>query len=98
MRRRWPKHIFAANIIVELLRATFVREATRFKATRSVVDVLARDAEVIDGAVHDAPTYHLPQTVASAVFSAIINSSVPFELCVVSQPITDCESHAHACL
>ncbi|TFK31873.1 chorismate mutase [Crucibulum laeve] len=64
-------------------RAAFVREATRFKATHDVVDVPSRDQQVNDGAVADAPAVNLPQTIARAVFSAIINASVPFELCIV---------------
>ncbi|KAF9530618.1 chorismate mutase [Crepidotus variabilis] len=63
-------------------RAAYVREATRFKTTRDVVDVPTRDTQVIDGAVQNALAFHLPQTVAKAVFTAIINSSVSFELCV----------------
>lgn len=65
-------------------RAAYVREATRFKATRNSVDVPARDQEVIDRAVENATAYHLPKTIAKAVFGAIINSSVSFEYCVVS--------------
>ncbi|PPQ89344.1 hypothetical protein CVT25_003182 [Psilocybe cyanescens] len=67
-------------------RAAYVREATRFKATRDVVDVPARDQQVIDDAVASAsdPQINLPETIARAVFTAIINSSVPFERCVVS--------------
>ncbi|KAJ3503389.1 hypothetical protein NLJ89_g8457 [Agrocybe chaxingu] len=63
-------------------RAAFVREATRFKPMRDLVDVPARDRQVIDRAVGGAPAVHLPQTIARAVFTAIINTSVPFELCV----------------
>ncbi|KAF8153163.1 chorismate mutase [Crassisporium funariophilum] len=70
--------------LLELLsqRAAFVREATRFKVMHDLVDVPARDAQVIEQAVTDATAVHLPQSVARAVFAAIINSSVPFELCV----------------
>ncbi|KAF8964778.1 chorismate mutase [Flammula alnicola] len=70
--------------ILELLsqRAAFVREATRFKATHDTVDVPSRDQQVIDEAVANATGVHLPQTIARAVFTAIINASVPFELCV----------------
>ncbi|KAF9485699.1 hypothetical protein BDN70DRAFT_538915 [Pholiota conissans] len=70
--------------LLELLsqRAAFVREATRFKALRGDVDVPSRDAQVIKEAVTNAPAVHLPQTIASAVFTAIINASVSFELCI----------------
>ncbi|KDR77214.1 hypothetical protein GALMADRAFT_435941 [Galerina marginata CBS 339.88] len=70
--------------ILELLsqRAAFVREATRFKASRDVVDVPSRDQQVIDEASQNATQFHLPQTIARAVFTAVINASVPFELCV----------------
>jgi hypothetical protein len=60
-----------------------VREATRFKASRGAVDVPARDRQVIAQAVETAPQYHLPRVIARAVYSAIINASVNFELCVV---------------
>ncbi|KAL0952934.1 hypothetical protein HGRIS_007147 [Hohenbuehelia grisea] len=65
-------------------RAAYVREATRFKATRDSVDVPARDEQVINDAVADAPKFNLPQTIARAVFTAIIESGVGFEQCVVS--------------
>jgi chorismate mutase len=65
-------------------RAAYVREATRFKTMHDTVDVPARDQEVIDGAEANATAVHLPKTIAKAVFSAIINSSIPFEYCVVS--------------
>jgi len=65
-------------------RAAYVREATRFKATHDSVDVPARDQQVIDGAEANATAVHLPKTIAKAVFTAIINSSVPFEYCIVS--------------
>jgi chorismate mutase len=64
-------------------RAAYVREATRFKVTRDSVNVPARNQEVIDEAEANANTVHLPQTIAKAVFTAIINASVPFEYCVV---------------
>ncbi|TFK29524.1 hypothetical protein FA15DRAFT_347546 [Coprinopsis marcescibilis] len=63
-------------------RAAFLREATRFKATRDRVDDPQRDSEVIQGAVDNALGVHLPQTIANAVFTAIVESSVVFELCV----------------
>ena len=44
----------------------------------------ARDLQVISGAEVNALAVHLPETVAKAVFTAIINSSVIFEYCVVS--------------
>jgi len=46
------------------------------------VDVPARDNQVIDEAAGNASYFHLPENIAFAVFSAIINSSVPFERCV----------------
>ncbi|KAF8902589.1 hypothetical protein CPB84DRAFT_1775747 [Gymnopilus junonius] len=64
--------------------AAFVREATRFKATHNQVDVPSRDRQVIEGAVANAGAVQLPRTIAGAVFTAIINASVPFELCIVS--------------
>ncbi|KJA25315.1 hypothetical protein HYPSUDRAFT_64895 [Hypholoma sublateritium FD-334 SS-4] len=63
-------------------RAALVREATRFKLTHDTVDVPSRDLQVIDQAVEDATNVHLPQTIARAVFAAIIEACVPFELCV----------------
>ncbi|KAF9450798.1 hypothetical protein P691DRAFT_809496 [Macrolepiota fuliginosa MF-IS2] len=64
-------------------RAAYVREATRFKATHDTVDVPSRDQQVIEQAIADAPQYNLPQVIADGVFTAIINASVKFELCVV---------------
>ena len=64
-------------------RAAFVREATRFKAMHNLVDDPARDSQVIDGAVANATSLHLPGAIAKAVFTEIINASVAFELCVV---------------
>ncbi|KAF6751661.1 chorismate mutase [Ephemerocybe angulata] len=63
-------------------RAALVREATRFKPTRSNVDVPSRDTEVINGAVEGSVKVNLPEAIARAVFTAIINSSVDFELCI----------------
>ncbi|KAH7351156.1 hypothetical protein BKA65DRAFT_536179 [Rhexocercosporidium sp. MPI-PUGE-AT-0058] len=75
--------------LVELLaqRAAFVREATRFKATLDTVDVPSRDKEVIEGAVNASRTTkpRLPETIARAVFEAIINASVPFEMCIFGE-------------
>ncbi|KAF8803374.1 hypothetical protein BYT27DRAFT_7195690 [Phlegmacium glaucopus] len=70
--------------LLELLsqRAGYVREATRFKVTRNTVDVPSRDQQVIDSAVTSATALHLPETIARAVFTTILNSSVAFELCV----------------
>ncbi|EKM78470.1 hypothetical protein AGABI1DRAFT_76086 [Agaricus bisporus var. burnettii JB137-S8] len=75
-------------------RAAYVREATRFKATRDTVDVPSRDEQVIEQALEGAVRYRLPQVIAKGVFSAIINASFTFELCVVSnldiyQPMTE---------
>lgn len=63
-----------------------MREATRFKATHDTVDVPSRDRQVIEQAVESAPQYNLPQVIARGVYSAIINASVKFELCVASHP------------
>lgn len=70
-----------------------MREATRFKATRDTVDVPSRDRQVIEQVLEGAIRYRLPQVIAQGVFSAIINASITFELCVVSnldiyQPLT----------
>ncbi|CZR53177.1 uncharacterized protein PAC_03055 [Phialocephala subalpina] len=69
------------------LRAGYVREATRFKATLDTVDVPSRDQAVIQGAVDTANSTSppLPATIARAVFEAIINASVPFEQCIFGQ-------------
>lgn len=61
-----------------------MREATRFKATHDTVDVPSRGRQVIEQAVEGAVRYRLPQIIAKGVFSAIINASTIFELCVVS--------------
>ncbi|KAF8180119.1 hypothetical protein BJ912DRAFT_855388 [Pholiota molesta] len=66
----------------QVVSAAFVREATRFKGTVGEVDVPSRDSQVIAAAVASATAMHLPQSIASVVFTAIINASVPFELCV----------------
>lgn len=65
-------------------RAGYVRQATRFKATRDTVDVPSRDQQVLDNAVASAIALHLPQTIARDVFTSILNESISFELCVVS--------------
>lgn len=64
-----------------------MREATRFKATLSTVDVPSRDAAVIEEAVAAANSTvpPLPVTVARGVFEAILNASVPFEECVFEE-------------
>ena len=61
-----------------------MREASRFKATRYDVEAPSRDQEIIQGAVLNASAVQLPQTMAEAVFTSIINSSTVFELCIVS--------------
>lgn len=63
------------------------REATRFKATLDTVDDPSRDAAVIAGAVAAANTTAspLPKTIARILFTAILNTSVPFEECVYEQ-------------
>ncbi|PPQ95526.1 hypothetical protein CVT26_008551 [Gymnopilus dilepis] len=70
--------------LLELLsqRAAYVREASRFKATRYDVEAPSRDQEIIQGAVLNASAVQLPQTMAEAVFTSIINSSSVFELCI----------------
>ena len=51
------------------------------------MDVPARDAAVIDGAVAAAngTVPPLPVVVARGVFEAILNASVPFEECVFEE-------------
>lgn len=66
-----------------MIRAAYVREATRFKSTEAGVDVPSRNTQVIQGAIDGAPAVHLPQIVAQMVFQSIINSSVLFEDCIV---------------
>ncbi|KAG1866988.1 hypothetical protein C8R48DRAFT_703867 [Suillus tomentosus] len=68
------------------LRASYVREATRFKATVSDINVPSRNQQVIQGVVDNALSVHLPQIVAKIVYEGIINSSVIFEKCIVSAP------------
>ncbi|KAG1831421.1 chorismate mutase [Suillus subalutaceus] len=63
-------------------RASYVREATRFKSTLPDVNDPSRNEQVIQGAVDDAPSVHLPQIVAEMVYEGIINSSVLFEECI----------------
>ncbi|KAG1726955.1 chorismate mutase [Suillus paluster] len=75
------------NIDAQLLqllstRTSYVREATRFKATVADVNDPSRNKQVIQGAVHDAPSVHLPQIVAQKVYEGLINSSVLFEECI----------------
>jgi chorismate mutase len=67
-----------------LSRAALVREATRFKPTRSSVDVPSRNTQVIQQAISGAGEANLPRSIALATFTAILNSSIAFELCVVS--------------
>ncbi|KAG1788318.1 uncharacterized protein HD556DRAFT_1403921 [Suillus plorans] len=66
-------------------RASYVREATRSKATVSDVNVPSRNEQVIQGAVDNAPSVHLPQIVAKTVYEGIINSSAILEECIVIQ-------------
>ncbi|KAG2087720.1 chorismate mutase [Suillus cothurnatus] len=63
-------------------RASYVREATRFKSTLADVNDPSRNQQVIQGAVDAAPSVHLPQIVAETVYEGIINSSVLFEECI----------------
>ncbi|TEB25477.1 hypothetical protein FA13DRAFT_1777365 [Coprinellus micaceus] len=72
----------AALLAMLAKRATFVREAARFKSTRSVLNVPSRNEEVVERAVTGAVEVYLPQVVARSIFTAIINSSVVFEECV----------------
>ncbi|KAI6007759.1 chorismate mutase, partial [Pisolithus orientalis] len=64
-------------------RSAYVREAARFKATEESVNDPSRSQQVIQDAIDAAPSVHLPQIVAKMVFEGIINSSVPFEECIV---------------
>ncbi|KAJ5134861.1 Chorismate mutase [Penicillium atrosanguineum] len=63
-------------------RAAYVREATRFKSTRSSVNVPSRNDEVVQEAEEQAEHIGMPVTIARATFEAILNSSVPFEQCI----------------
>ncbi|KAG1774646.1 chorismate mutase [Suillus placidus] len=65
-------------------RASYVREATRFKATSADVNDPSRNQQVIQAAVDAAPSVHLPQIIAQIVYEGIVNSSVLFEECIVS--------------
>lgn len=69
------------------LRAGYVREAARFKSTVDSLNVPSRNAAVIQEAIDDAHTTTppTPASIAKEVFSAIINSSVPFEECVFTE-------------
>lgn len=67
-----------------VFRASYVREATRFKATSADVNDPSRNQQVIQGAVDAAPSVHLPQIIAQIVYEGIVNSSVLFEECIVS--------------
>jgi chorismate mutase len=49
-----------------------------------VLNVPSRNEEVVERAVTGAVEVYLPQVVARSIFTAIINSSVVFEECVVS--------------
>lgn len=61
-----------------------MREATRFKSTRASVNVPSRNREVVEQAEQQAIHIGMPVTIARAAFEAVLNSSVPFEQCVVS--------------
>ncbi|KIJ66079.1 hypothetical protein HYDPIDRAFT_110220 [Hydnomerulius pinastri MD-312] len=63
-------------------RASYVREATRFKNTEASVDDPSRNQQVIQGAIDGAAAVHLPQIVAKLVYESIINASILFEDCV----------------
>jgi hypothetical protein len=58
--------------------------------TRIGVDVPSRDGEVIQGAVDasNTTTPRLPEIITAGVFEAIINSSVPFQKCVLGSFIS----------
>ncbi|KAG0693013.1 hypothetical protein DFH29DRAFT_438397 [Suillus ampliporus] len=77
-------------------RASYVREATRFKTTLADVNDPFRNKEVIQGAVHDAPSVHLPQIVAQKVYEGLINSSVLFEECIFNTYVDPKEHHGTA--
>jgi chorismate mutase len=78
------KILHITEICAPYLRASYVREATRFKSTLADVNDPSRNQQVIQGAVDAAPSVHLPQVVAETVYEGIINSSVLFEECIVS--------------
>lgn len=61
-----------------------MREATRFKSTRASVNVPSRNRAVVEQAEQQAIRVGMPVTIALAAFGAILNSSVPFEQCIVS--------------
>lgn len=61
-----------------------MREATRFKSTRASVNVPSRNEEVVHQAEQLAEHIGMPVTIARATLEAILNSSVPFEQCIVS--------------
>lgn len=66
------------------IRAAYVREATRFKSTRAAVNVPARNEAVLKQAEQEAVHIGLPVTISRAAMGAILNSSVAFEECIVS--------------
>ncbi|KAJ5512430.1 Chorismate mutase [Penicillium fimorum] len=65
-------------------RAAYVREATRFKSTRESVNVPSRNEAVLKRAEQQAVDIGVPVTIVRATIGAILNSSVPFEQCIVS--------------
>jgi chorismate mutase len=48
------------------------------------VNVPSRNEEVVQNAEQQAVHLGMPVTIARATFEAILNSSVPFEQCIVS--------------
>jgi hypothetical protein len=78
--------IRTVSLYQSLRRAALVKEATRFKSTRDKVSDPTRNAQVIERAINNSVNVHLPQVIADSVYTAIINSSVQFELCVVTCP------------
>lgn len=83
--RRWGFEYASIKFSIHRrFRSAYVREATRFKATVADVNDPSRNAQVIQGAIDDAPAVHLPQIIAQYVYEGIINSSVLFEECIVS--------------
>jgi len=64
--------------LVDLLaeRASFTREAARFKATIEEVAAPRRASAVIEGATRRAVAAGVPERIARAVFEALVQSSI----------------------
>lgn len=65
-----------------------MREATRFKSSRAAVNVPSRNQEEIQEAAAQAVEIGMPVTIAQSVMKTILDSSVLFEQCIVS----DCKA------